>query len=565
MESAFQKVEEEIISGKYVFGLAHYEMGLVLQSYFLRLSKELPEGCLLCEFFIFSQMERITYVNPTLSELDDSRVIGCSPNQSRSEYIDALKLVKSYLEEGESYELNYTFAANIEAKGNPFLLYQKLKRKQRTKCSAYCYSSDEYIISLSPEKFWEIEGNHIKTFPMKGTSKRKPICLEDVENAKALTSSEKERAENVMITDLFRNDLGKICEIGSVVVPSLFLTEPFESVWQMTSEIEGIMLKGTSLFELFVTLFPSGSVTGAPKIRSMELLHSLEKRNRGIYTGSIFTFHRNGPRLLAKANVAIRTLVLRDKNDRLAGTYSVGSGVTVLSEPEREYDECLSKLTFLTSSDSPDFEILETIRFYNGRYRFLRYHLLRMHNSSFRLGFPFSEEKAMEALKSISQVASGLLRIRLLLNRKGDFRAESFDFTRTNKKRSVKLSFAHKTISSEDLFLYHKTTIRDYYTSELEVASKEGSEDVILLDELGNISETCLRNIFYRNDGKWFTPSLQKGGLPGTLRQKLIEKKWVTIQDLNANELINAEQILVGNSLRGLERVSLDPLQNKST
>ncbi len=560
IEATFKKVEEEILSGKYVFGVARYEMGFVLQTYFDSISKDLPKECILCEFFVFSHKENVSYTNPTLLELDESKVTRCSPNETKSEYTESLRLVKDYLEEGESYELNYTFDADVEAKGDPFLLYQKLKRKQRTKCSTFSYVEDEFILSFSPEKFWEIDGNQIKTYPMKGTAKRKPIYADDLENGMVLTASEKERAENVMITDLFRNDLGKICEIGSVVVPSLFLTEPFESVWQMTSEIEGSLLKDIDLFSLFVTLFPSGSVTGAPKIRSMELLHALEKRNRGIYTGSLFTLHRDGPRLVSQANVAIRTLVLQKRNAHWKGTYSVGSGVTVLSNSEREYEECLSKLTFLTSIDIPDFELLETIRFFNGRYRFLKYHLLRMRDSSQRLGFPFSEDKAMEALKSISHVASGLLRIRLLLNRKGDFRAESYDFTRTNKKRTVKLSFGHVTIPSEDLFLYHKTTSRDFYTSELELASKEGSEDVILIDELGNVSETCLRNIFYRIGGKWFTPSLQKGGLPGTLRQKLIDKKWVAIQDLKKNELRNAEQILTGNSLRGLERVSLDPL-----
>jgi para-aminobenzoate synthetase/4-amino-4-deoxychorismate lyase len=509
---------------------------------------------------VFESRELLTYTNPNLTDLDDSEVISVQPNLTREKYCEVANCAISHLVAGDSYELNLTFDAEVEAYGDPFLLYQKLKRKQRTRCSTYFYSNDRYTLSFSPEIFWNIKNQNIRTFPMKGTSKRRPSFFEDQIASTTLKTSEKERAENVMITDLFRNDLGKISQIGSVKVKSLFQTEAFESVWQMTSEIDGVILPGVSFRSLLTNLFPSGSVTGAPKIRSMEILSDLEQRNRGLYTGSIFTLFKEADQMNSDASVAIRTLQLNKKDKRLFGTYAVGSGITVLANPESEYEECLSKLTFLTSTDIPDFEILETIRFFSGRFRLLSYHLERMKRSCERLGFPFNESKAMETLDAISHVASGLLRIRLLVNKKGDFRAESFDFIRTNKKRKINLSYSKSTLDSEEKFLYHKTTIRHFYIKELELGSKEGSEDVILLDENGNISETCLRNLFFKQDGQWFTPSLNKGGLAGTLRQKLLDKKWIKIQDINPTELSKVDQVLVGNSLRGLERVNIHEL-----
>ncbi len=540
-------------------------MGFVLHPRFESIHKSLPPKTTLCDFYIFSEKEQITYVSPTLQELDSSEILFAEPTLNKEGYIDFIHRIKSYLEEGESYELNFTFDVNVKAVGNPFLLYQKLKRKQRTKCSAFFYSEGQYILSLSPELFWQLEGFTIQTFPMKGTAKRLPNYNEDKLVASQLTNSEKERAENVMITDLFRNDLGKISEIGSVSVDSLFKTEAFESIWQMTSEIRSTLNRDVDFKILVENLFPSGSVTGAPKIRSIEILYGLEKRNRGIYTGTIFTIEKRENQIYSQANVAIRTLHLTEKNGKLEGSYAVGSGITILSDAESEFEECLSKIAFLTSKDIPDFEILETIRFFNGRYRFLEQHLNRMEHSSIRLGFPFDRKKAVEALESISQVASGLLRIRLLLNRKGDFRAESYDFIRTDKRRRVNLAITQNKLNSSDLFLYHKTTIRDLYTQELNLASKLGCEDVILIDTDNNVSETCLRNLFFKIKGHWYTPSLNKGGLPGTLRQKLLDKKWVSILDINLETLFHAEQILVGNSLRGLERVKIMELEDKTT
>jgi para-aminobenzoate synthetase/4-amino-4-deoxychorismate lyase len=532
-------------------------LGFFLENHHSAITKNIHEGTLLCDFFIFNEKNKITYTTPNLGELDDSSIQECIPNIQKKEYIQSVIKAQNHLTLGDSYELNFTFEASISAKGDPFLLYQKLKRKQRTKCSAYFYANDVYTLSLSPEIFWMRENEKIKTFPMKGTAKRKQTWIEDTEASQALQSSEKERAENVMITDLFRNDLGKISEIGTVNVVSLFKIEPLDSVWQMTSEIESTLKPNINLMTIIETLFPSGSVTGAPKIKSMELLHDLEKRNRGIYTGSILILEHLNQKAISKANVAIRTLILKKENNHLIGTYAVGSGITILSDPEKEYEECLSKLSFLTSEDHIDFEILETIRFDSGRYRYLIYHLNRMKKSCERIGFPYDEAKAKETLDSISHVASGLLRIRLLVNRKGDFRAESYDFTRTNKKRKVNLCFSQHKLNENDLFLYHKTTIRDFYTAELNEASKEGCDDTILSDVDGNISETCLRNIFYKQNGRWFTPILLKGGLPGTLRQKLLEKKWISEKDITAIDLQSAEEVLVGNSLRGLERVNI--------
>jgi len=555
--SALNQIEEYADKGYYIFGCLYYELGFLLEDSHRKILSEIKEGTKLCVFFVFKNKDNIVYSPPNLQDLNDAKINVCLPKISKAEYLNKIDICQNNLKEGMSYELNFTFEALIEAEGNPFLLYQKLKRKQKTKCSSYFYFENGFVLSLSPEIFWEIDDPQIKTKPMKGTIKRGISFYDDTKAKESLMSSEKEKAENVMITDLFRNDLGKISEIGSVKVQNLFHTEALDSIWQMTSEISAKLKPNIILNDLIKNLFPSGSVTGAPKISSMEILHTLEKRNRGIYTGSIMTYEKQEGKIISKANVAIRTLCLSESSNSLNGYYAVGSGITILAKPEQEYEECLSKLAFLNSPDIPDFEILETIRFYSGRYSFLNYHLDRMEKSSERFLYPFDRHKALETLDSIANVASGLLRIRLLLNAKGDFRAESYDFTRTGKNRKVNLGIANQSLELSNPFLYHKTTIRDFYTNILTLGSKEGFEDMILCDADGNISETCFRNIFYKIKDNWYTPTLTKGGLPGTLRQKLLDKRWLREKNININELAHCDMILVGNSLRGLERVNL--------
>ncbi|TGN11680.1 bifunctional chorismate-binding protein/class IV aminotransferase [Leptospira ilyithenensis] len=543
----------------FVTGAIFFEAGYFLEPNLHHLTKDIANDSLLLYIQIFGSKKRITYQTPNLPLLETEGIEELSQPISKETYLSQIKKAQSHLQEGDSYELNISFETNFKLIADPFLFFQKLKRKQKTKYSAYYPIGEEVILSLSPELFWSENNGKIITKPMKGTAKRGISFEEDLNLKNQLQTSEKERAENVMITDLFRNDLGKISKIGTVEVTSLFETEALDSVWQMTSEIKSELLPEISFSEMVTTLFPSGSVSGAPKIRSLEIIKDIEKRERGIYTGSLFRLENIEGKQESLANVSIRTVHLRKDNLEYKGSYSVGSGITILSDPEIEYEECLSKLSFLTKESIPDFEILETIRFFNGRLRFLNLHLNRMEKSASRFGYPFDKAKALESLDSLSHVASGLLRVRLLLNAKGEFKAETYAYTRTDKRRKITLSWGRKKIPSSDPILYHKTTVRGFYLQSLKEAQELGCEDSILLAEDGTVSETCIRNLFFQKGNRWFTPTLRLGGLAGTLREKLISKGWVKEVDCFPKDLINSNYVLAGNSLRGLERVKIRP------
>ncbi|BDA79484.1 aminodeoxychorismate synthase, component I [Leptospira kobayashii] len=536
-----------------------FEAGYFLEPSLHHLTKDISSGAILLSIQVFGSKKKISYQTPNLPFLGTGGIEELSQPISKETYLSQIKNAQDHLQEGNSYELNISFETNFKLNSDPFLFFQKLKRKQKTKYSVYFPLGEDIILSLSPELFWSVSRGKITTKPMKGTAKRGISYEEDLNLRNQLQTSEKERAENVMITDLFRNDLGKISKIGTVEVPSLFETEALDSVWQMTSEIESELLPEISFSEMITTLFPSGSVSGAPKIRSLEIIKDIEKRERGIYTGSLFSLENTEGNLESLANVSIRTVQLKKEQNGYNGSYSIGSGITVLSDPETEYEECQSKLSFLTKESIPDFEILETIRFFNGRFRFLNLHLNRMARSASRFGYPFDPVKARESLDSLSHVASGLLRVRLLLNAKGEFKAETYAYTRTDKRRKISLTWATKKIPSSDPFFYHKTTIRDFYSESLKEAQEFGCEDAILLAEDGTVSETCVRNLFFRKENQWFTPTLRSGGLAGTLREKLISKGWVKETDCFPNDLINSDYVLAGNSLRGLERVKIRP------
>ncbi|GBF49752.1 putative para-aminobenzoate synthase component I [Leptospira ryugenii] len=553
----FKRIEDANKRGIYVIGFFHYELGFPLQK--IQITYTESSHTELFHLYFFAKKKVFLYQDPLLLDLQKTEVMNVTPEISKERYIRDILNCQDFLRKGESYELNYTFPVLINGTGNPFHLYQSLKRKQRTKCSVYFQDGDRYTLSLSPEIFFQWDGNQIFTEPMKGTANRGMSYEEDQRIGKDLALSEKERAENVMITDLFRNDLGKVSEIGSVKVKNLFRTEAFGTIWQMTTQILSQSLPEMDSLSLVKSLFPSGSVTGAPKKRSMELLRHLENRNRGLYTGSILWFERAEDQFTVTANVCIRTLQLRYQKDEWTGMYSVGSGITVLSEPEAEWEECLSKLHFLQSPTFPDFEILESFLLCEGRFRFLQDHLQRMKESAFRFGFPFDENKAYSTLKVVSEQRNGSYKIRFLLSKEGHFKYETSPFSRDRSKTKVKLVMAKQPLDKKNIFVYHKTTNRSFYDEQSNVKKEKLADDVLFLDEDGNLAETQIRNVFYKWKGHWYTPSLRKGGLPGILRKRLLQKAWVQIRDLHIEEIEDVEEILVGNSLRGLSPASLVP------
>lgn len=557
IKANLSKLDDYREKGFYPCGALFFELG-----YFfiegLDLNKSpLAEGTPLLQYSVYKQKKRIKYPNPSSLNLGKLELKNITVLWDKETYKERFEKTREALLLGESYELNLCFPVSISIEGDLFLYYHSLKAKQKTKYSVYYPFLDTRTLSLSPELFFEVKGNEIQTEPMKGTNLRGLTSKQDKDNKTILQSSAKERAENVMITDLYRNDLGRIAKQGTVQVTDLFIVKGLETVWQMVSKVEAKLKNPFAWFPVLKALFPSGSVIGAPKKRSFELLRELENTNRGLYTGSLFVSEMLDGAPWIRSNVSIRTLNLKKDENLWTGNYGVGSGITVLSDAEAEYKECLSKLKFITNPNLPSFEILETLRYRNGHYFLKDLHLERMEETANRFGYPFSKQKAESTLKTLTDGSDDTLRIRLLLGERGEFRGETFSFSNPKIRPTIRLGFADHPIDSNDLFLYHKTTNRSFYQKMLEECKTKSIDDCILFNRDGRILETNIRNLFLKKGKFWFTPTLETGGLPGVFREALIRKGWVKETVLFKSDLLDADEILVGNSLRGFERVDL--------
>lgn len=475
-----------------------------------------------------------------------------------SEYKDNFLKIQSYLEKGDSYQVNYTIPSSFQWEGSGHSLYQYLLSRQRVAYSSYCDTGKHQIISLSPELFFRLDGNRIQAKPMKGTARRSPHLLIDKQIEYALGNSEKNRAENLMITDLIRNDLGKISIPGSVKTSNIFSVETYETVHQMTSTVEAELLPEMDFFCLIENLFPSGSITGAPKIRSMEIIRELESKPRGVYTGTIGYLP---PRKLNKPsvwNIAIRTIELEHRTGHLG----IGGGIVLDSRPEEEYEECKTKARFLTEKKklARDFYLFESIYFTGRIFRLLQYHKKRMEESAAYFRIPFSEEDFQYILeRTILQSNDTPSRVRIELREDGGFRVSSFPLVEL-EKGSKTISIAPIPMNSENIFLYHKTSNRIEYD---EIYKNRGENyDVLFLNEKEELTESCVHTIFIKIGNVYYTPAWESGLLPGTLRSYCLEKFPRLFQEkvLYRKDLENAERIVLGNSVRGFtECTYLDP------
>ncbi|WP_322113697.1 bifunctional anthranilate synthase component I family protein/class IV aminotransferase [Leptospira limi] len=545
--------------GNYPCGILNYELGYHFIEGLDLESSPLKEGTSLLHITIFQNKKRFKYKNPHPKVETSVSISNPKPKWTKDEYTKQWNKTLEYLKLGESYELNLCFPVELQINGDLFSFYQNLKAKQKTKFSVfYPYErKNKTIVSLSPELFFEVQGEIITTEPMKGTIVRGNTREDDQKNFLHLQTSEKERAENVMITDLYRNDLGRIAKQGTVEVEELFSIRGLSTVWQMVSKVTAKLDKPFSWNTVLSSLFPSGSVIGAPKRNSYELLRSLEVGNRGVYTGVFFTSEETNHVPWIRASVTIRTLETDSIGETHNAVYGIGSGVTVLSTPKEEYEECLSKLKVLTSPIPPNFQILETLKLSNGKIFLKEHHGNRIESTAKRFGFSFSKTKLEDTFHKIETEVTGKVRIRLLLDEEGNFHWESTSLPKRSIRASISLGFAKEPINSDDVFLYHKTTNRSVYNQLTEDCKGLGIDDCILFDKDGRVLETTIRNLFYKEKGKWYTPSLDTGGLPGVFRERLLQKNWVKVKPTSKDDLLNAEAILVGNSVRGFERVTL--------
>ena len=462
---------------------------------------------------------------PELTSGRRSVISSWSPRVDRDEYDRAVARIQDLIAAGDTYQVNYTFPLTASFSGDAYELYRNLCLAQGAPYSAYLDLGRFKVLCLSPELFFERRGNHVVTKPMKGTVKRGRWLEEDRELARWLGASHKDRAENVMIVDLLRNDLGKVSVPGSVRVSSLFDVERFETVWQMTSTVESTLNEGTSLVDLLTALFPCGSVTGAPKIRTMQIINELERFPRGAYTGAIGFLKPGGDCIF---NVAIRTVVVDTETN--VATFGVGGGVTIDSTAEREYEECLVKSRFLHESPV-EFQLFESMLLENGEYFLLSRHLERLRDSAEFFGFVFCEEEIRSALQRIA----GNGKVRLTLWKDGRIQTE---VSAIEPFETRHVTLATEPIDSSNRFLFHKTTIRP-----------DGS-DVIFWNERGEITESTIANVVVRIDGELYTPPAESGLLAGTFRNQLLAENKIRERVITVEELKNAKEFFLINSVR---------------
>jgi para-aminobenzoate synthetase/4-amino-4-deoxychorismate lyase len=453
--------------------------------------------------------------------------------------------VKDRIAAGDTYQLNLTVRMRAEAAGDLEQLYADLAWAQRGSYAAYLDLGRYVVASASPELFFDWTADGLRTRPMKGTAARGRTTAEDAERCARLVGSEKERAENLMIVDLLRNDLGRIAEVGSVQVPALFMPERYETVWQLTSEVTARPRPGAGLVDVFRALFPSGSVTGAPKHRTMELIRDLEPEPRGVYCGAIGVVAPPGESFRARFNVAIRTVTV----DRATGTaeFGTGGGITWGSEPAAEHAEVLAKAAIL-AEPYEEFALLETLAHLPGAgLRNLERHLDRMADSAAYFGFPFDRSAAVARLTS-AVAGVDAARVRLALHRTGTFDVDLAPLPAPSSG-PVRLAIDLEPVDSAQVWLHHKTTRRRTYTERAD--RHPDADDVVLVNERGAVTETTIGNLVVLLDGRWWTPPLSAGCLPGVERGRLVDAGELQERSLDIEDLRRADALAVVSSLRG--------------
>ncbi|MGH2525804.1 MAG: aminodeoxychorismate synthase component I, partial [Actinomycetota bacterium] len=470
-------------------------------------------------------------------------------------YEPTIERIRGLIAAGETYQVNHTIRLHAQIRGDERGLYRDLALAQRGGYAAYLNIGRYRVLSASPELFLRVDGTRVTTRPMKGTAPRGRWLDEDEQVAAGLVASQKDRAENAMIVDLLRNDLGRIALAGTVEVSRMFEPERYETVWQLTSTVAADLAQGTALVDVFRALFPSGSVTGAPKVSTMRIIRDLEDSPRGVYCGAVGYLAPSGSgEPQANFSVAIRTVVV----DTQSGTseYGVGGGITYDSSPEAEYREILAKARVLSSA-RPAFELLESIRFEPDEgFRHLSEHLERLRSSARYFGFRFDAESALAACKHAVEDAAEPVRIRLTLARDGsvDVTASAID---PNPERRVGLAIDDEPVDPDDAFLFHKTTLRGPY--ERRRAKRPDADDVLLVNTRGEITESTIANVAVLFSDRWVTPPLDAGLLPGAYRAVLLHEGTLTEQRVTLDELRRADDVALVSSVRGWRPAEIVP------
>jgi len=465
-------------------------------------------------------------------------------------YRAKLAQIQEAIAQGEVYQLNYTFPVALEREGDPLALYARLRSAQPVEFSAYIDTGATRVLSLSPELFMRSRQGRLEARPMKGTARRGVDAGEDAALAQGLQADAKTRAENLMIVDLLRNDFARIAAPGSVGVDRLFAVETYKTVLQMTSTVTAKRPPATPLSTILRALFPCGSVTGAPKIRAMELIGALEPEPRGVYTGAIGWAGPSGDFCFS---VPIRTVI---EHAGAGIRYGVGSGIVADSQPDAEYRECQIKTRFLDSRPE-DPALIETIGWTpEDGYRYLAGHLARLADSARYFGYPFDCAGLRARLSALAADLSGPSKLRVLLGPSG---AISITAERLEPwPEPVALALARLPAAAKAPLLRHKTSHRAHYETPLGAArARVGAGEVALINARGELCDGARSTLFLQYDGALLTPARHAGALPGVLRRMLLRAGRAAEAVLTPADLIAAEAVYLGNAARGLARAHL--------
>ena len=552
----FATIEAEAAAGRWVAVAADYALAASFES----AAVAVPTAGPVMRAWVFERAEWLDakavtgFLADRVAALpEQQRVAGIAdllPAVSAARHAEQVRQIRRWIADGDCYQINLTFSMRCRVYGSPLALYQRLRPRQPVRYGGYLTVGAETILSFSPELFFERQADRVLTRPMKGTSARGRTADEDEALRAALISSPKERAENIMIVDLLRNDLGRLAQPGKVRVLALCETEAYPTLWQMVSTVAA-ELPGASLADLFAALFPCGSITGAPKIRAMQRIAELEETPRHLYTGALGWLAPSGD---CRFNVAIRTLELGSRGDARVG---VGSGIVADADAASEYAECLLKASFLIGSD-PGFELFETLRLEAGRYPLLRLHLERLQASAATLGFSCALPSLSETLAAAARAhPAGVFRVRLLLRHDGRQTA-SVSPLPADAPAGYAAVFASEAVSADDYLLRHKTTVRSRYDRALTaLLDRPAVFDAIFCNERGEVCEGARSNVFVERDGLLLTPPVSCGLLPGVLRRQLLDSGRAVEQVLHRSDLQHATGLYLGNALRGLIPVTL--------
>jgi len=572
----FNEIESRLSKKYYIAGFFSYELGYGLD-YVPNNNVQTHYRFPLAFFYVFKSpivYDHINghFINSNLNNVYDTtelsldyKITNLHLNISAKDYKNNIYKIKKYIASGDTYQVNYTIKSKFKFSGSLLGLYYNLRKMQSVSYSSFIKTPKFSIMSFSPELFFRKTDRNIVMKPMKGTIAHGKNLIEDRNQKLKLFKSIKNRSENVMIVDLLRNDLGKISDNGEVNVKHLFEIENYETLFQMTSTITSKLKQDITLYDLFKAIFPSGSVTGAPKIRTMQIINELEKETRGVYTGAIGFF---SPDNNAIFNVAIRTILIEGEN----GELGIGSGIVWDSDPKKEFEECKLKSQFFIKKPVK-FRLIETMlwsgnkkdKFTKHGYFLLNEHIKRLKESASYFGFSYNENEILRKLLKLKERFNKKERykVRLLLSYNGKIVLTSTKIYLLNDKNRIILS-SYKT-NPEDKFLYHKTTRRKLYNSEYKKYHQMGYLDVLFENKYGEITETSRGNIFIKIGKKYFTPPVKCGLLPGVYREYFIKllKKNIVEKILTKQDIINADKIFVTNSVIGIKEVKIDLLNKK--